>query len=247
MATITDLQTLGYECGIAHGDVAVEQAALDAAQAAAVPATITQQVSDVTTQTIADMTADGTLPTDPADQLVLAQKIAAAVLAALTGRATAQVDFYTRSLAIAQAAATVWRVQQLGADGAAILSCLVAAKDDGTGWDDDAQAHIDSLADPGQYAERAYLHANPTALELIATAAARDVTITRPQPGQDVFELPDGTTKTLADLGPYVEALPVPPTTQEKVATALQQIQSQDATAPVTADQLAQVITALTG
>lgn len=190
--TIQTLEQMGYRCGVAFGDPAVEQTALDAAQAAASPALIAEQSATVATDAIQQMAAAGALG-DDTDPVALAQQIAGQVAATITKARTADVDFYSRSLEIAQSMATVWHVDGPG------VSAYVSAKDDGTGWDDDNQSTIDALADQDGYDERTYQIDNPDAMTAMSTLVAAGHTVDRPTAGADLFVV-DGTDKTGAEL-----------------------------------------------
>jgi len=216
MATITDLTALGYTCGIAHGDVATEQAALDAAQAAADPATVITQVNTLTSDTLQTLANIGKLPDTPEGKLELSAKIGAAALDMLTEHIDATVAFHQRALEEAQSMPDVWHVEGPG------LAVYVSCKPDGTGWDDDQQAMLDALADPTGHAERCFQVDNPDAMQQAQQIAAAGVDITR-APGATCWEA-EGRTFTAADLPGFlveVQARPVPPTTAEKVAVAI--------------------------
>lgn len=163
MAGIQDLTALGYVVGIAFGSVAVEEDALAAAQQAASPGVVIEQAGRLGTATLQDIANAGQLPLDPAERAELAAQIGAAALDMVSTHANEKVDFHKDAVAIAKTMPDVWRVEhRLGdapADGEpdsrqVVLSTLVACNQDGTGWDDDSQAALDSLADPKSYTAR---------------------------------------------------------------------------------------------
>jgi len=104
-----------------------------------------------------------------------------------------------------------------------VVQTYVSCKLDGTGWDDDAQAHLDALADAPSFAERDYQGSNPDAMSAAQQLGSLGVTLTRPTLGADVWEA-EGSTFAAADLPAFlakVEAQPKPPSTEEKVAAAI--------------------------
>lgn len=217
MATLDDLRTLGYEIGQASGSVQVEQDALDAARAAADPQAVIEQVNTATVDTLQTLSNIGKLPETDAEKLELSQMIGAAALEMLTEHVEATVAFHERALAIAQESPDVWHFAGPGVSG------YVSCKPDGTGWDDDAQAMLDALADPDAYAESAFQIDNPDAMQAAQQLAALGIEITRPKLGADAWEA-EGRTFTAADLPAFLEdvqARPAPPTTAERVATAI--------------------------
>lgn len=154
-STIDTIRTLGYEIGVAHGSVEVEQDALAAAQDAAGVTAITAAADTITTATVQDLSNAGKLPAASADRQALVAQIASAALDLVQQAADDKVAFHERALAAAQEMPDVWRIEQV-ANGQTVLSVLVACKADGTGWDDGAQAQLDALADQAAYNERAY-------------------------------------------------------------------------------------------
>lgn len=139
--TIDQLAELGYQTGVAHGDVAVEQAALDAALADASPEVVVARANKVTADSLQQIASAGKLPVEAADRRNLAEQIAAAALETLTVHADDEVEFRRRALAHAQSVPTVWHVAGEGV-------ALYVAVDDatGSGADEAAQDLLDSLA-----------------------------------------------------------------------------------------------------
>jgi hypothetical protein len=215
-ATIADLQALGYECGHASGSVAVEEQALADAQAAADPQTIAAQVNTVTAETVQALDAAGHLPDTPEDRLALATQIAESALSQLTEAVSENVAFHERALQNAREMPDTWHVSGYG------CQLYVNCKDDGTGWDDDQQAVLDSLADPGAHAERVYQDANPDAMQAAMALAGKGYTVERPTPGEDTFVV-DGSTELNCDgLVAYADTAEPKPTPIEKIAAALE-------------------------
>jgi len=217
MATLDDLRTLGYELGIAHGSVQVEQDALDAAKLAADPATIAEQANAVVVDTVAALTTLGKLDNlDETERLQMFAKMGETAFQTLTTASTEKVAFHEAALVIAQESPDVWHFAGPGVSG--YLSC----KPDGTGWDADQQAMLDALADPAAFAERAFQIDNPDAMQAAQEIAASGVEIVR-APGTETWEA-EGKTFAAADLPAFladVQKRPAPLTTAEKVATAI--------------------------
>lgn len=144
MATIDQLRDLGYELGIAHGGVDVEQAALDEALQGASTEALVRQAKIVTAETlnnIEQFARPGTFPPPGEARTALANEIAAAALDQLSERADAKVEFQRRARAHAQSVPTVWHVSGHG------VAVYVAVDDaTGNGADEDAQQLLDSLA-----------------------------------------------------------------------------------------------------
>lgn len=187
MATIADLQALGYACGYAHGSVEVEQEALAAAQQEANPGSIIEKAGQLTKATLEDLANAGRLPVTADQKQALAAKIGKAALEMVETHANEKVDFHQRALQIAKDSPDVWVIQQtVDVDGEdhPVAQLYVACKEDGTGWDDDNQAALDALADKPSYDERAWQVQNREAM-----AAARTLGATRPKLGADVFDL----------------------------------------------------------
>lgn len=146
MGTIADLQTLGYTCGYAHGSVQVEQDALEAAQQEASPGAVIETAGKLTTATLEDLANAGRLPVTADQKQALAAKIGKAALEMVETHANEKVDFHQRALQIAKDSPDVWVVQHF-VDDQLVAQLYVSCKDDGTGWDDDAQETLDALAD----------------------------------------------------------------------------------------------------
>lgn len=163
---LRDVAKLGYTVGQAWGSVEVEQTALDDAKAAADPQVVIEQVNAVTADTVQTLANIGKLPDDPAERLDLATKIGAAALEMLTEHVNEKVAFHERALEIAQTQPDVWHVSGPG------LEIYVACKADGTGWDGDQQAMLDTLADPAAHKERVYQLENPEDFAAQQQAAA---------------------------------------------------------------------------
>lgn len=221
-ATIQDIQTLGYTVGMAHGSVQVEQDALAAAKEAADPNVVAQQVNQVTADTVQVLDKLGRLPETPEERLELATQIGKAALEGLSAAVSERVAFHERALSIAQQSPDVWCVQQFAGD-AMIVQTYVSCKADGSGWDEDAQAHCDALADKPSYAEREYQGLNPEAMQAASTLAGLGRSVSRPSLGADSFTV-DGATVSGADLLALAEkaaAEPAPPSPAEKIVAAL--------------------------
>ena len=214
-ATIADLVKLGYECGHASGSVAVEEAALADAKQAADPQTVAAQVNTLTTETVQALDAVGKLPDTPEEKLALATKIAEQALGMLTEAVSEKVAFHERALAIAKEMPDTWHVAGFG------CQLYVNAKEDGTGWDDDQQAFLDSLADPDAHAERVYQFENPDAMGAAMALLGKGYTVERPTLGADTFTVDGGKAVTGAALVALAESSPAKPTPTETVAAAL--------------------------
>jgi hypothetical protein len=217
MATIDDLRALGYTIGIASGCVQTELDALCAAREEGSAATIAAAANEVTALTVRQLDAEGRLPDTAEARLELAQQIAASAIDGLTARSTERVAFHERAVEEARKMPTVWHF------AGPLVNGYIQAKDDGTGWDDDAQEAIDALADPEAYAERSYQAGNSDCCLAATTIASRGVEVTRPKPGEDVWEA-EGRTFSGEELVAFsrdVAERPTPPTTQEKVTSVL--------------------------
>jgi hypothetical protein len=217
MATIDDLRTLGFTVGLAHGSVDFEQQALEAAQAQADPNVVAAQAAQVTADTVQALDNMGKLPETPEERQALAAQIATAALDQLTERVTGKVAFHQAALAIAQDSPDVWSVQQT-AGGQTIVQTYVGCKDDGTGWDDQNQEALDSLARADVYAEREYQALNPEAMQAAQTLTGRGRTVER-ELGADTFTV-NGTATTGIELVALAEAALAEPS--PKVGTVVQ-------------------------
>lgn len=194
-STIGTLQGLGYTVGIATGSVQVEEDALAAAVAAAEPAVVAADVQVVTTQTLADLDASGKLPDTAEKRQALAATIAAAALDAIIERVTSKVDFHQRAVDIAKTMPDIWHIGQtvdVGDGTQRVVSIYVACKEDGTGWDDDAQAQLDALAHQPSFDERIFQAQNPDAMQAAQQLASDGKTVTR-ETGAETF-IVDGQT-----------------------------------------------------
>jgi hypothetical protein len=215
MATITDVQNLGYTCSITAGDVTVEQDALAAAQADASPDVIVGQAAQVTQDTIAAIDADGKLPSDPAARQQLAAAIASAAIDQLATLADARVEFHQRAVDIAQTMPDTWHVSGWGNE------LYVDCKPDGTGWDDDAQALLDALADPGSHSERVWQFEHPDPMVAAQRLLTLGYTVLRPVLGADEFTVDGGDAMTGDQLVAYAATAAAKPTKEQLVAEAL--------------------------
>lgn len=214
-ATVADLAKLGYECGLASGSVAVEEAALADAKAAADPAVVSVQVNTVTTETVQALDATGVLPDTPEERLALATKIAEAALEQLTTAVSEKVAFHERALEIAREMPDTWHVAGWS------LAVYVNAKKDGTGWDADQQAVLDSLADPDAHAERVYQDANPDAMRAAMTLMGKGYTVERPTLGADSFTVDGGKPQDGEALVTLAESSPAKPSAVQLIGEAL--------------------------
>lgn len=225
MATIDDLETLGYTTVVANGSVEVEEEALALARAEATPAAVAEHANTVTNETIQQLDALGKLPDTPEGRLELAQRIAMAAIEQLTTATSEKVAFHERALAIARTLPNVWRVNQavtVDDQEINVVQAYVRAKDDGTGWEPVDQEVIDALADPAGFAERAFQVTHADAFAAAAALHNAGKVVER-DPGTDTFVV-DGkakTTATIVVLAEEVAAEPPLPTTAEKVATVL--------------------------
>lgn len=203
MATLQDLESLGYLVTVAHGDAESEEAALQTARDDATPDAIAAQAGEVTSMTIAQLDAEGKLPETPEERLELASKIAAAALEGLTERATGRIAFHEKALEIAREMPTAYRVVQVAenehGDEVEILALYLSVNDDGTGAEAADQDAIDSLAAADAYAERAYEIGHGSAYALAGEIRAHGVAIDRRMLGEDVWEA-EGRTFTAAEL-----------------------------------------------
>lgn len=215
MATIEDIGNLGYTIGIASGSVQVEQDALQSASDAAAPAVILSQASQVTQNTLSAIDQAGKLPSDPGDRKTLAEAIAADAIDQLSTRADERVDFHQRAVAVAQDMPNVWHLSGYGLEG------YIACKEDGTGWDDDAQAHLDALANPDAHAERVYQFENPDAMYAAVEFRRLGYDVARPELGADVFTV-DGEKLAGADIVARVAAAEPKPSAVDNVLAALE-------------------------
>jgi hypothetical protein len=180
---VADLQALGYECGIAHGDVAVEQDALATAQANAQPTVVVNEAADIAASVLRQMDTDGKLPSTDEGRAALAAAIGQAALDMVAARADANVDFHQRALDAAESMPTVWHVGGYG------ISLYLSCEEDGTGSDSEQQAALDSIADPDAHAERVYLYDHPDEVDAASTLVAAGHTVTRPTPGADTWDI----------------------------------------------------------
>lgn len=190
MATIQDIQALGYTVGIAFGSVQVELDALAVAQADAEPSAIYVKAERITSDTLLDLANAGKLPEAADRKQALAAMIAESALDMLTTVATDKVDFHQRAVEAAKAMPTVWHVDQtVGIDGDGnqqVVSVYVACKEDGTGWEDDSQATLDALAHQPSYDERVFQVQNFDALQAAQALTADGKDVTR-ETGTDTF------------------------------------------------------------
>jgi hypothetical protein len=215
MATIQDVTALGYTCGIAAGSVEHEQAALAVAQDGTDPVLIATQAAQVTQDTIKTLDEQGGLPADPAARQQLAALIATSALDQLAARADALVEFHQRAVEIAQTMPDTWHVSGWGNE------LYVDCKPDGTGWDDDSQALLDALADPGSHAERVWQFEHPDAMAATRQLLGLGYTVLRPELGADEFTVDGGDAMTGDQLIAYTDTAVAKPTKEQLVAEAL--------------------------
>jgi hypothetical protein len=223
MATVADLEALGYKTAIASGSVQVEEDALHNARVEASPQTVTRKAGALTRDTVTDLANAGQLPVTVEDRRALVDRILEAATEMISGEAAKKVAFHEDALAGAQAMADTWCVQQF-ANGALIVQTYVNCKDDGSGWDKSADAALAALADKKGYAEREYQALNPEAMQAAQTLSSLGHACTRPKPGADVFEV-DGATysgKDLRALAAKRAAEPPPLTPAERVVAVLE-------------------------
>lgn len=190
MATIDDIRALGYTIGIAHGDVATEEDALEVAKQEASPGVILERASRVTQDTINELDAAGKLPVAADDRQAVATAIAAQALELLQDHAYEKVAFHERALEIAKKMPDVWHVDQsipLDDGTTSIVSIYVSCKADGTGWDDESQATLDALAHKPSYDERAWQASNPEAMAAAAKLESGGAVVERNDLGADAF------------------------------------------------------------
>jgi hypothetical protein len=148
--TVKKLAALGYEVGIAHGSVAVEEDALAGAQAQASPGQITADAAEITTRTLADLQAANKLPTNEQELAELIAQISASALKGVKHGRDEAVAFHERALDNAKGVPTTYVVSGPGFD------CIYFALDDATGkgaTPNDAEI-VKSLLDEKAHAER---------------------------------------------------------------------------------------------
>jgi hypothetical protein len=121
------LTALGYDVGIAHGGVAVEEDALADAQAQAAPGQITADAAEITTRTLADLQAANKLPTNEKEHAELIAQISASALKGVKHGRDEAVKFHERAVAIATGMPTTYVVSGHGIDA------MYFSLDDATG------------------------------------------------------------------------------------------------------------------
>lgn len=205
MITVADLEKLGYTVGIAHGSVEVEQAALEEAKAAADPAVVGAQVNEVVADTVKTLGNLGMIPDDPGKRHELFAKMGETAFEMLTAGRSERVAFHERALQIAKDSPDVHVVQHV-VDDQIVAQVYVACKDDGTGWDNDAQAQLDALADKTGFDERVFQVQNADAFDAARQLQASGADVTR-EPGETSFTV-DGKTLTPAKTVAAADALP---------------------------------------
>ena len=147
---VKKIQALGYEVGIAHGGVAVEQDALAGAQAQASPEQITADAAEITTRTLADLQAANKLPKTEQEHAELIAQISASALKGVKHGRDEAVKFHERAHEIARGMPTTYVVSGHGLDS------VYFSLDDATGkgaTPNDAEI-VKSLLDEKAHAER---------------------------------------------------------------------------------------------
>jgi hypothetical protein len=214
MSTINELEKLGYTVGLASGSVQVEQDALQVATDAASPDVIISQAQTVTRETLTAISDQGQLPTDPEARRKLVEEIAASAMDALTARADERVEFHQRAVVESQTMPDTWHISGYGIFG------YIACKQDGTGWDDAEQAHLDALTDPDLHSERVYQHGHPEAMYASSHLTQLGYTVDRPELGADVFDV-DGEQLTAAQIVDRAETAEPKPSAVANLLTSL--------------------------
>lgn len=138
--TIEDVREAGFEVGLASGSVEVEQAALEEARGSATPESVAQDAEQVANEIARMAVAQGAVGGELSEMVSRATKKA---LEEIQGARDERVDFHERALEIAKETPDVFVVS-----GKGVENLYVACKANGRGWDEDAQAILDSLADP---------------------------------------------------------------------------------------------------
>lgn len=168
--TIDDLRALGYEVGVAHGDVAPEIESLDEAREAAAPEAMRRDAEPIIARSIETfMSLAAVHPNDPqfSDAAVgdFIARITEQSLRMLGQQRNADVDLYERSVEVAKSMPTVYVIS-----GPGVVNLYVATNEDGTGADAQAQEILDSLCDEAAHTERSFQHHAPD--EVVATVIA---------------------------------------------------------------------------
>lgn len=209
MATIRDLETLGFTVGIASGCTETEETALHNAKVEASPQAVTREAGRITAMTLGDLQNAGRLPANADEKQALAARIAARALEMVTEVATEKVAFHERAVAEAKAMPTVWHVDQtVGIDGNGnqrVVSIYVACAEDGTGWDEESQAALDALSHQPSYDERVFQAQNPDAMQAASQLESSGSTVSR-EAGESVF-LVDGSKVQAVDLPALAESV----------------------------------------
>lgn len=214
-ATIADVAALGYDCGIASGSVQAEQDAVAQATADARPDVISAQATPVVLETVQQLDSSALLPDDADARTSLIAEITGAVIDQLNQRASDRIDFHQRALAIAQTMPDTWHVSGYG------NTIYVNCKDDGTGWDDNAQEILDALADPGSHDERVWQFDNPDVMAAATVMQAHGYLISRPDLGGDSFTVDGGKPITSVQLAALAETAEPKPSTLDLIGQAL--------------------------
>lgn len=139
MSTLNDLRALGYDVGLAYGDVDVEREALADALSRATPQAVAADAETVTRAAIAELRSRGVRQ----EALIAkAAEIAAAALEMTQAARDDEVAFHERAVAIAEQIPTVVTVSGYGLAGLQIP----VGNDAATPADPEAQAAIDAIA-----------------------------------------------------------------------------------------------------
>lgn len=135
-ARVGDLRDAGFHVTIASGSVEAEEAALELARQQASPEAVQADVDRVARE-VARAAAGA-----PSDELAdIVTRAAQQALDHIGGSRNRTVAFHERALEIARSMPDVMVVTGHGVEG-----IYVACKPDGTGWDEQAQETLDSLA-----------------------------------------------------------------------------------------------------
>lgn len=147
---VKKLTALGYQVGIAHGGVAVEQDALAGAQEQASPGQITADAAEITTRTLADLQAANKLPTNEQELADLIAQISASALKGVKHGRDEAVKFHESAVENAKGMPTTYAVSGYG------IESLYFSLDDATGKGATANdvEIIKSLLDEKAHAER---------------------------------------------------------------------------------------------
>ncbi len=139
-ASIDDLRALGYTVGVAHGDAQAERDRLADLEATCTPEALTAAASDIG-RSAADVCRQRGMAN--ADLIAAVADVVQEAHDQLAGHAERALAHQRRTIAVADAMPTVYRVEGFG------ISPMVAADD---------QETLDALADPASHEERVAQH-----------------------------------------------------------------------------------------